>query len=95
MYLYESHLGGYYSSPEYLTDDELYCEECGDSDYIVGEYDENDKTELWALLKSDASIFGTGGTTLDHIYFVLTGKNIEFEDDLVALRAIHDYLLEP
>lgn len=36
MYIYESHMGGYYVSDEFLRYEELYCEECGDSDTLIG-----------------------------------------------------------
>lgn len=39
IYIYESHLGGYHASDEPLDYDVLYCEECGDADTLVGEYD--------------------------------------------------------
>jgi len=40
MYFYESHLGGNIYTTDYeKTYDELYCEECGDSDTFLGEYD--------------------------------------------------------
>ncbi len=36
VYIYESHMGGiYFSDYEYDYDD-LYCEECGDSDTFIG-----------------------------------------------------------
>lgn len=38
-YVYESHLGGYYTSDDYISSDELYCEQCGDSDYEIGQFD--------------------------------------------------------
>ena len=46
-YLYESHMGGYYSSEKKLSYNALYCEECGDSDYLVGSFtDENSLKKL-------------------------------------------------
>lgn len=50
MYVYESHLGGFYASDEYLEPDSLYCEECGDSDYYVGYA--STKKEAIELLKT-------------------------------------------
>lgn len=38
MYVYESHLGGLYLSYSYLDYDDTYCEECGDSDWFLGEF---------------------------------------------------------
>lgn len=40
MYIYESHLGGgFYVSEEPIPFEDLYCEECGDSDWEVGQAD--------------------------------------------------------
>lgn len=33
MYLYESHLGGYYISEDEIPYEDLYCETCGD--YVI------------------------------------------------------------
>ena len=38
VYVYESHLGGLYTSDDYIPSDELYCEQCGDSDWCLGCY---------------------------------------------------------
>ena len=32
MHIYESHLGGFYTSDEEISHDNLYCDSCGDSD---------------------------------------------------------------
>ena len=53
MYFYESHLGGIYSSSSELDWEDLYCEECGDSDYYVGEADTAE--ELYSLLSNNGS----------------------------------------
>ena len=34
MYIYECHMGGLYTSDEPLDYEDLYCEECGDSDWL-------------------------------------------------------------
>ena len=39
VYVYESHLGGLYTSDDYIPSDELYCEQCGDSDWEIGAFD--------------------------------------------------------
>lgn len=39
VYVYESHLGGLYTSDDHIPFDELYCEQCGDSDRCLGWYD--------------------------------------------------------
>mgnify|MGYP002677881588 CR=1 FL=1 len=41
MYIYESHLGGFYESDEDIPFEELYCDECGDSDTLIGLYDKD------------------------------------------------------
>ena len=37
MYLYHSHLGGIYLTEEQQDLEDLYCEECGDSDWELGQ----------------------------------------------------------
>lgn len=39
MEVYESHLGGIYFSDEVISIDDLYCEQCGDSDWHLGHAD--------------------------------------------------------
>lgn len=38
-YIYESHMGGFYTSAEPVPFDSLYCESCGDSDWELGYYE--------------------------------------------------------
>lgn len=38
VYVYESHIGILYTSDDYIPSDELYCEQCGDSDLCLGCY---------------------------------------------------------
>ena len=47
-YVYRNHLSeGFYASTEELSYSELYCEQCGDSDNLVGTADnEQDLAEL-------------------------------------------------
>lgn len=45
IYIYEGHMGNLYTSDEPLDYDELYCEQCGDSDWLLG-YAET-KEEAW------------------------------------------------
>ena len=65
MYIYESHLGGLYTSDEYLDYDDLYCEQCGDSDWLIGYADT--RKEAWDLLTDYTDIDGYGGYSHDHI----------------------------
>lgn len=39
IYIYESHLDGYFASNVQLDYDALYCEQCSDAGTLVGEYD--------------------------------------------------------
>ena len=39
MYVYENHLGGIYLSDELIPAEDLYCDSCGDSDWMIGEAD--------------------------------------------------------
>lgn len=65
MYIYEDHLGGLYTSDRELDFDELYCEQCGDSDWLVG-YAAT-REEAWKLLKDDTDIDGCGGWSYDYV----------------------------
>ena len=48
FYFYDSHTGGYYPSEELIDEEELYCELCGDGDFLLnaepmtlGEFEKN------------------------------------------------------
>lgn len=59
MYIYENHMGGLYAEPMELSYEQLYCEECGDSDSLIGEVDSAE--EAWALLKpNDFACYSCG-----------------------------------
>lgn len=65
-YVYESHLGGYYTSDTLLDSDQLYCEQCGDGDWCLGWYD-----TLKEFLESNADNIdagdGWGGYVLESV----------------------------
>lgn len=65
MYIYEDHLGGLYTSDYMLSYEETYCEQCGDSDWLIG-YAET-KEAAWNLLKCDTDIDGCGGWDYNYI----------------------------
>ena len=65
MYIYEGHMGGLYTSDDPLDYEDLYCEECGDSDWLIG-YAET-REEVWNLLKDDTDIDGSGGWDCDYV----------------------------
>lgn len=78
-YLYESHLGNLYISDYYINDDELYCEECGDSDWLLGQFDSIE--EFWNLIEDQVDICGSGGYKLQYIYPIIVGE-FELDDKL-------------
>lgn len=55
MYIYESHLGGLYTSDYVLDYEDLYCEVCGDSDTYIGYADTRE--EAWELLEESVDTF--------------------------------------
>lgn len=65
MYIYQSHMGGLYTSDDELDYEQTYCETCGDSDWLIG-YAET-REEAWNLLKDDTNIDGSGGWDYDYI----------------------------
>lgn len=72
IYLYENHLGGYYTHDRYDKDLEEPCPVCWDSDRCVGEYDEMEEVAL-EMFKHDA--------TDEHIAEVTGLKvNVSFEE---------------
>jgi len=50
MFIYESHMGGFFTSDHQLSFDEIYCEQCGDSDHLIGEA--NTAEDAWKLFKN-------------------------------------------
>ena len=75
MYLYESHLGGLYSNEYQIDDDDLYCEQCGDSDEELGEA--NTFEEAWELIEHSSlggvSVNGSGGFCMQYVVPFLFG----------------------
>ena len=65
MYIYQSHMGGLYTSDDELDYEQTYCETCGDSDWLIG-YAET-REETWDLLKDDTNIDGSGGWDYEYI----------------------------
>ncbi|MCQ2749039.1 MAG: hypothetical protein MJ246_03375 [Clostridia bacterium] len=49
MYFYENHLGGIYYSNEDLDWDMLYCEEFGDSDWLIGYFETADEAKEYLI----------------------------------------------
>lgn len=65
MYIYQGHLGGLYTSDDILDYEDLYCEECGDSDWLVGYA--STREEALNLLKDDTDIDGSGGWDYNYV----------------------------
>lgn len=96
-YLYEGHMGGLYTSDYYINPDELYCEQCGGSDWLLGEYET--LNEFWDLIESKCDINGGGGWCLQYVYPIMISEfglsdRIEYEDSLhVFCNASDDYII--
>ena len=65
MYIYEGHLGSLYASDIELDWDDIYCEACGDTDWLVGYAATKEKA--WELLKDDTDIDGSGGWDYEYV----------------------------
>jgi hypothetical protein len=68
-YIYDSHLGGIYVSDSLMNHEELYCEQCGDSDQLLGTFET--LKEFWNVIKDDCSIDGSGGYSLQHVFTII------------------------
>ena len=83
VYVYESHLGGLYTSNDCIPSDELYCEKCGDSDWCLGCYN-----TFREFIESNADIIdaddGWGGYNLK---FVIDNISQVFGDTLTYEEA--------
>ena len=83
VYVYESHLGGLYTSDDYIPSDELYCEQCSDSDYEIGSFG---TFEEFLRYYAD-NIYvdpGDGGYCLD---LVISDVGCAFDDKLTKEEA--------
>jgi hypothetical protein len=79
MYIYESHLGSLYTSDRELSYEETHCEQCGDSDWLVGYAMTGE--EAWNLLKWDTDIGGSGGWNYDYIReFILDNYDSDIDN---------------
>lgn len=65
-YLYDSHIGGLFTSESELTVEERYCEQCFDCDMLIGTF--NNVKEFWTLVKDNCSIDGSGGLSLQWLW---------------------------
>lgn len=65
-YLYNSHLGGLYTAHKMLEYEDLHCEACGDSDWIIGAF--QTINDFWQLIKDECDVDGSGGWSLQYVY---------------------------
>ena len=85
VYVYESHLGGLYTSNDCIPSDELYCEQCGDSDYEIGSFD---TFEEFLRYYADNIYVDPldGGYSLD---LVISDVGCAFDDTLTKEEAVN------
>lgn len=65
MYVYEGHTGDLYVSDCEFDYEDLYCWQCGDSDWLIGYA--TTKAEAWDLLLDMTNIDDSGGYNLDYV----------------------------
>lgn len=83
-YLYDSHMGGIYTSDELYDYNSLYCETCGDYDEVLGGF--TTIQDFWDLIKGRCSINGSGGYSLQYIYPIIVEEfdlpdDVKYKDD--------------
>lgn len=83
-YLYDSHMGGIYTSDELYDYDSIYCETCGDYDEVLGGF--TTIQDFWDLIKGRCSINGSGGYSLQYIYPIIVEEfdlpdDVKYKDD--------------
>lgn len=74
-YIYDSHLGGLYVSDEYIPDDDLYCETCGDYDELI--FTMKDRFDTQKLL----NYMFTEYYTLDCMFEILEQLKKYYDDE--------------
>jgi hypothetical protein len=65
MYIYEGHIGSIYTSENQIDYDDLYCETCGDKDYLIGYAD---------TLEEALALFSDEDWNMDYIKECLEGS---------------------
>ena len=74
VYIYRSHLGGeLYTSDNWIDPKWLYCEECGDSDTLLGEV--GTREEAYELLKDEGYDEGYIQEFLDEEFGAVAHEN--------------------
>lgn len=87
MFLYESHLGGIYIKDYEQDFEDLYCEQCGDYDWEIGEFDS--AIEALKYIAPDISVNESGGYDLNHVLDVL-----KYFDDCPDYKTAEKIVLE-
>lgn len=64
-YIYEGHLGSLYATDHIQNSEEMYCDECGGSDWLLGSA--STREEAWEILKDVTDIDCSGGWDYDYI----------------------------
>lgn len=90
-YLYEGHLGALYVTDHKLSHKQLYCEQCEDSDWLIGSFETI--KDFWELIKDSCDIDGRGGLPLQYLYpLIIEWFNlpdvVEYENDYERDRGI-------
>lgn len=77
MWAYESHLGGIYFENKRKSPNDLYCDQCDDSDEELGEFDSAVKflERLAPMISADDDDFG-----IYPLEYVLRVLNLYFDD---------------
>lgn len=66
VYIYSNHLSGdLFVSEDYIDDEELYCDQCGDSDWL--EFSSDDVYEIGAYLRTQLNVFNCGGFSMEYL----------------------------
>lgn len=77
FYLYEGHMGGMYTSDESLLYEDIYCEQCGDSDWEIGYFEDE-----FVFIFSCAD-WRTGGSYLTNYSWERDYPDNEIEKELI------------
>lgn len=88
MYLYESHLGSLYTTDHEMDFTDLYCEQCGDSDRLVGEF--NSAIDVLIYMANDIALNGSGGWCLEHVIEILYEAFEDCPDYKMAKQIVID-----
>lgn len=93
MYVYKSHLGGWWANNRLIPDDELYCETCCDYDMLVGYYDSF--KEFLKCNANDIAVDDDGGGydlqyVIDEISYVFDDK-LTFDEAKAIVKANKTY----